>query len=68
MKSVLVALATATAVSAHGWVDNITISGQFYQVPLHFLDHEDLVLTAISAKALPALSRPIHGRVGTQAH
>ncbi|VBB86024.1 Putative Glycoside Hydrolase Family 61 [Podospora comata] len=32
MKSVLVALATATAVSAHGWVDNITISGQFYQL------------------------------------
>ncbi|KAK4661120.1 uncharacterized protein QC763_0113220 [Podospora pseudopauciseta] len=32
MKSVLVALATATAVSAHGWVDNITISGQLYQL------------------------------------
>jgi len=32
MKRVLGLLAAATAVSAHGYVDNATIGGQFYQV------------------------------------
>jgi len=32
MKLLLTALGAATAVSAHGWVDNATINGQFYDV------------------------------------
>jgi hypothetical protein len=31
MKYLLAGLATAASVSAHGWVDNATIGGQFYQ-------------------------------------
>lgn len=39
MKYLLVGLATVASVSAHGWVDNATIAGQFYQAspqPLTF--------------------------------
>ncbi|KAK4247120.1 family 61 putative glycoside hydrolase [Corynascus novoguineensis] len=32
MKCLLAVLATAASVSAHGWVDNATIGGQFYQL------------------------------------
>ncbi len=37
MKHLLAALAAASSVAAHGYVDNATIGGQFYQASLQTL-------------------------------
>ncbi|KAL2135219.1 hypothetical protein VTI74DRAFT_9311 [Chaetomium olivicolor] len=39
MKSLLVLLTITIVVSAHGYVDNVTIGGQFYQAGLHPITH-----------------------------
>ena len=35
MKHLLAALAAVSSVAAHGYVDNATIGGQFYQASVH---------------------------------
>lgn len=59
MKSFVALLATAALVAAHGYVDNATIGGQFYQVSLHARTRERCCIDM--EVVLPTLHGSIHG-------